>query len=482
MATAPARGSEGPDNSFNTQEEAVSYATIKTTRVSAATEATLAAEKPRPDFVPASDYISPEFLQLENERLWPKAWQMACREEEIPKVGDYVTYEIAGESLVVMRVAPNQIKSFYNVCTHRGRRLQEGFGHTANFYCRYHGWTWNLQGENTYIQDPEDWHGCPGVDKDSLRLRETRVDTWAGFVFVNMDPEAPPLAEYLAPVQEYLDPFEIDKMRYRWYVSVKVPSNWKVGLEAFNEGYHVYTTHPQVRGVSDDITRSQAHGDHSNFGYPTARPGGAPSARTGAPIPTDFREPIITMYDALSKQLNAMWTERDAEAVRRLRTELRPNASPEEAWMKTYEVIKEAWEASGAGFPRATLMDLFKAGMDWHIFPNLIILPQFCGALVYRVRPDGDNPDHCIFEVYSLQRYAPGAEPPLKRRYMWGPEEYKQFGEEVSIIQHQDFANMSEVQQGMKSRGFPGCRPNPLQETAVYNLHRVIHRYLFGTD
>jgi len=458
----------------------VSYASLKTSRVAAEVEAKLAENKPRPDFIPASDYVSPEFLQLEQERLWPKAWQMACREEEVANVGDYVTYEIAGESIVIIRAAEDKIKSYYNVCLHRGRRLQEGAGNSAGFYCQYHGWTWNLDGENTFIQDPEDWSGCPGVDKKSLSLKETLIDTWGGFVFINMDLNAKPLAEYLQPVQEYLDPFELDKMRYHWYVSLKVPSNWKVGLEAFNEGYHVYTTHQQVRTINDDITVSYTHGDHSHFDYSTALPGGTPSPRTGLPAPDDYRKAVIDMYDALSVQLNAMWTERDREAVRGLMDELPASASAEEVWMKAYELIKKSWEASGAGFPPATLADLGKAGMDWHLFPNLIILPQFCGALVYRVRPDGDNPDNCIFDVYSIKRYAPGAEPPLKRIYYYEKDEYLKFGEEISIIQGQDFPNMAEVQQGLKSRGFEGCRPSPKQESAVYNLHRAIHSYLFG--
>ncbi len=106
----------------------MSYASIKMTRVSAEVEKALAAQKPRPDFVPASDYTAPKFLQLENERLWPKVWQVACSEEEVAKVGDFVTYEIAGESIVIVRTAPDQIKSYYNVCMHRGRRLHEGFG------------------------------------------------------------------------------------------------------------------------------------------------------------------------------------------------------------------------------------------------------------------------------------------------------------------------------------------------------------------
>ena len=253
-----------------------------------------------------------------------------------------------------------------------------------------------------------------------------------------------------------------------------------MGLEAFNEGYHVYTTHYQVRHVNDDLTVSYTHGDHSHFDYSTALPGGSPSARTDLPLPTDYRKAVIAMYDALDDQLNAMWTNLDRQAVRGLMDELPETATAEEVWFKAYELMKRAWENSGAGFPPATLEDLGKAGMDWHIFPNLIILPQFCGALVYRVRPDGDNPDNCIFDVYSIQRYAEGANRPVQRKYYHGKDEYRKFGEEISIIQGQDFPNMAEVQQGMKSRGFPGCRPNPQQEAAVYNLHRAVHKYLFG--
>ena len=74
----------------------------------------------RPDFLPKDAYLSAEFTRLENERLWPKVWQIACRLEEIPKVGDYVTYEVAGESIIVIRTTKDTIKSFYNVCQHRG--------------------------------------------------------------------------------------------------------------------------------------------------------------------------------------------------------------------------------------------------------------------------------------------------------------------------------------------------------------------------
>ena len=98
-------------------------------------------------------------------------------------------------------------------------------------------------------------------------------------------------------------------------------------------------------------------------------------------------------------------------------------------------------------------------------------------GLMYRARPAGSDPDACIFDVWSLQRYAPGAEPPLKRQTHYGDDDWKRIGD-VSPVLLQDFSNMAAVQQGMKSYGFPGCRTNPLQESPIPNHHRTLREYL----
>ena len=103
-----------------------------------------AAEKPM--VIPIEAYVSEDYARNENEKLWAKVWQSTCREEEIPKVGDYVTYDILDESIIVVRSAPEKISAYYNVCQHRGRRLTEGCGHAVRFHCRFHGWCWNLRG------------------------------------------------------------------------------------------------------------------------------------------------------------------------------------------------------------------------------------------------------------------------------------------------------------------------------------------------
>ena len=437
--------------------------------------AALSIEAIRDDYVPASDYISPEFLKLEKQHMWPKVWQVACREEEIPKPGNYVVFENCDQSIVVLRKPDGKIAAYHNVCQHRGRKLVEGTGTLARFQCKFHGWQWDLDGRNIKVLDPQDWGDRPSIKAENIALPQVPVDTWAGFVFINLDPNAEPLAKYLDPVPEYLDPFEIGKMRYRWYYSIKVPCNWKNGMEAFNEGYHVFATHPQWPHLTDDVTRTFTFGKHGMFGYPTARMFGQRSARIHPEL-EDVRENIIAFYDDLNTTLGALYSERATQAVRRLRTEVPAGASQMEILGKMFEFIREAAIASGAGYPDVSFEQMGKAGADWHVFPNLIILQTPDAALVYRVRPWGNDPDWCIFDVWSLVRYAEGAQPTLNRQIHYGDDDWKRIGD-VSIVLLQDFGNLAAVQQGMKSLGFRGSVTNPLQESTVTNFHRAIREY-----
>jgi nitrite reductase/ring-hydroxylating ferredoxin subunit len=438
----------------------------------------------RADFVPADHYTSRDFLRGEQALMWPRVWQVACREEELPRVGAYVTYEIMDETIVVVRVSETGIKAYYNVCQHRGRRLMDGCGQTARFHCRFHGWQWNLDGSLARVLDREDWAGCPDFADEDLRLKELRIGTWAGFVFVNMDPEAEPLETFLAPVPHYLNPYEIGRMRYRWYVSARLPCNWKVAVEAFNEGYHVAGTHPQLlAGQGDDRTSTRIFGRHGMFGnHPEPRaPFGAPSPRTGQPPPADLRQGVIDYLDIINTTLKAIYSERDVEASRRLLSEVDAEAAPMEIMLRLLDFQREAAIASGAGWPDITVQQLFEAGIDWHIFPNLVILPYPDAALAYRALPDPKDPGFCIFDIYSLQRYAPGAEPEVTRQVFHGEDDWRRLGE-VSEILAQDFSNMGEVQRGVKSRGFAGARTSPVQEATVSNFHRVICDYLDQPD
>ena len=432
------------------------------------------------NIIPREHYISEEFVRLEAERLWPRVWQVACREEEIAGIGDYVTYDILDDSIIVVRTAPDQIKAYHNVCPHRGRRIAGAHGHVKQFMCRFHGWKWELDGKTASIVDEDDWGGC--LTRDVTDLIEVRVDCWGGFVYINMDPNAEPLRTYLQPVIERCGKFEFEKLRYRWYKTVIYPCNWKVALEAFNEAYHVQATHPQMLKYIQDYSVSGEYGDHSAFWYPPLSEGKSRfeySDRLGKKPHSDYRQYVLEYFKEMHEQLEAMVTPRSYEAAQRLTSEVPADASALDVLTKLREFQRQAAVEDGAGWPDELTPEYVGAShVDWHVFPNQVYLhSSIDGIICYRARPNGFDPNSCIFDIWSLVRYAPGKEPKLEREFYpdWKASPWGR-------ILNQDFSNMEEVQKGMRSRAFAGSRANPKQERAVINFHRAIAKYLDRPD
>jgi phenylpropionate dioxygenase-like ring-hydroxylating dioxygenase large terminal subunit len=204
--------------------------------------------------IPKERYVSRDFFDLEMERLWPRVWQIACREEEIPKVGDFLEYVIGDQSILVTRSAVDTIRAFYNTCPHRGTRLAAGVGNfaTGEIRCRYHAWRFELDGTNKEVVDRFDFP--PTMTDDDVCLHQIQVGRWGGFVFINMDPDCESLESFLGPIPSLLEHYRFEKMRFRSYRSVILPANWKSVLDAFNESYHVQGTHPQLLRWSDDTS------------------------------------------------------------------------------------------------------------------------------------------------------------------------------------------------------------------------------------
>lgn len=435
----------------------------------------------REDFLPKDAYVSPEIHQLEKERLWPKVWQIACREEELPEVGNFVTYDVADESIIVLRSAPGELKAFYNVCQHRGRILMDGeAGKTKFLFCKYHGWRWGLDGTLQKVHDEHDWDGCPTFNKADLGLKEVLVDTWAGWVFVNQDLDAESLHQFLDPMPRILDKLEMETWRYRWYKTTVLPCNWKVALEAFSEAYHVATAHPQVMDTSgDDNTVGVVRGRHGNYHYPNPRnPLGSAASRLGRPVPDDLRPGIARFFIEMEETLAAMYSPRAQRASQRLLEEVGADASHETQLGEFWRLHLDELETSGAGVPPVGVEHLQEIGTAWHCFPNHVFLPLIDASVAYRSRPYGDDPNKCVFDIWSLVRYAPGEAPPLVREKYdtWNKDIEDQFG----LILAQDFVNLAQVQKGMRSRGFVGSRPSPIQEPQIPNMHRELYRWLFG--
>ena len=428
----------------------------------------------RDDFVPKEPYFGAEFARLEAERLWPFVWQIACRLEELPNVGDYVTYDIVDDSIIVVRTSATSVKAYHNTCPHRGRQLTEGCGHTTQFVCRFHGWRYDLEGNNTLVVDRSDWGDC--LRSEDIRLKEVQIGFWGGFVFINMDKNCETLEHFLEPIDEYCAKFEFEKLRFRWYKTAIMPANWKTILEFFNEFYHVQQTHHQLLPFTNDYSNSDGFGRHGAMWYPAT--GALPLSRSPRLAPReepDFRKFVLNFVETFNRDLKAMVTERNYVATQRLKEEVAATASPVEVLTKWVQFQIEAAEADGSGWPQGLTPEYIdRSKLDWHVFPNTIYLHGFVdGVLWYRARPNGRDPESCVFDVWSLQRYGPGLAPPLQREFHedWRDGDWP-------LIFKQDFANLGAVQKGMKSRGFAGGRTNPVQERAITNFHRKLREFL----
>ena len=203
------------------------------------------------ELIPKERYTSKEYMELEWERMWTKVWNMAGRESDIPNVGDYFTTELGPESLLIVREAEDKVRAFYNVCPHRGNQIRNpGMGHAESFQCAYHFFEFNLDGSKKFVPDEDTF--TQGVPQETA-LVEVPCDTWGGFVWFNMNPEAEPLLDFLNPVNQHLDPYHFEDYAIVQDLTVEWDTNWKASVDAFNEVYHVQGIHPQLLESLDDI-------------------------------------------------------------------------------------------------------------------------------------------------------------------------------------------------------------------------------------
>jgi nitrite reductase/ring-hydroxylating ferredoxin subunit len=418
--------------------------------------------------VPRARYTSPEFLALEVDRLWGRVWQVACREEEVGAVGDFCEYTVGGQSVLVVRDAAGAVRAFFNTCLHRGTRLAAGAGRFENgcIRCRYHAWRYDLDGRLVEIVDREEFEPVPA----DLRLGPVRAECWGGFVWVCLDPAAPDLLEFLDPLPTLLAPYHLEGLRLRRSLSTVLPANWKVAVDAFNEGYHVQGTHPQILAWTDDVSLDyEPLGIHSHYGrLPTARRQLRPSPRLGLG-PGDYDEGEI--LDHFIEGLGGLFYEDERALV----AEVRAAARDGDDMLARYQKGRRELLAA-RGVPVDDFSDdQLTSADDVYFFPNMVgpIYPGI--AILFRVRPNGLDPDSCVKDTWFLEWPREGDQPREVRRRFFADWTERDWGE----ITNQDYANMEHVQQGMKTSG-PGFRLSRRQEGNVLHMHRVIDRYLTG--
>ena len=214
--------------------------------------------------MPKSVYTDPGFLALEQERIFRRDWLCAGRAEALPDPGDYLTMQIAGEPVIVLRDRAGQVRAMSNVCRHRMSTLLEGRGNTRAIVCPYHAWTYNLDGA---------LRGAPAMGqnaafcKEDIALPRVRAEVWQGWIMVTLNPDAPPPAEALRDVDAlvgYLDMAtytETFRETFRW------ATNWKVLAENFMESYHLPVCHAGTIGGASKLDEMVCPEGFAAFNY-----------------------------------------------------------------------------------------------------------------------------------------------------------------------------------------------------------------------
>ena len=412
-------------------------------------------------------YYSKEWMEKEWSRLWSRVWVWAAREEDIPDAGDFVTFELGRESIVIVRGDDGAIRAFFNVCPHRGNRVvYDSQGSLANgFTCSFHNWRFNLDGSLKGVTDPETFR--PETLCRNLDLSAVRCESWEVFIFVNLNPDAGPLLDQLGPLPDHARPYRLKDMRVVRRAQSVWDANWKVAVDGFNEAYHVHAIHPEILPIFNDYHAQidlYPHGMSrmvTKFAYESPRLG---SGETG-------------LNDALKALMREVGL--DPEDFRGRMQDVRP-------------AIQKAKRerATRLGLDYSDFLDN-QLTDDWNyfVFPNLQmgIHPEGLSFLYFR--PHKSDPRKFIFDVIVMvhPQDDPEVQPPA---YMGLPEGWdisarvaaeieeidpRQGG--LGLVFDQDSSLFPLVQEGIESAGYRGavlCE----QEQRIRHFHAELDRWM----
>jgi choline monooxygenase len=198
--------------------------------------------------LPAQFYLDPEIAALERNLIFSRTWQVVGHRDQVSRPGDYFTFQLVGETLLIARGSDNCLRAFYNVCRHRAGPPAEGCGSRKLFRCVYHGWTYNLDGSLNHATEVE---GIEGFKPEDFALVPVRCEEWFNLVFVNLDPHAPPLRQSLGDLPQQATRFPFTSMRLFERRTYDMQCNWKTYIDNYLEGYHLPTVHPNLNRELD---------------------------------------------------------------------------------------------------------------------------------------------------------------------------------------------------------------------------------------
>lgn len=418
--------------------------------------------------IPTERYTSGEFAAVERDSIWMKTWQVAGRVAELAKTGDWKQYRILDQSFIVVRGKDGRLRGFVNACRHRGNLLcpEQRGNIKRNFLCNYHLWSYDLQGKLTGVLR-EDLAGP--IDKETHGLIEVPVDTFAGFVFLNPDPQAAPLVEFIGDeIATMLAPYHLDEMVTVMDVTERIECNWKVVMDAFQEGYHINGIHPQllrVINIDPATTRYRFFDRHCVAVAPFDVVGATPADQVEGTMALPDTFPSTAAVLPRFKELVAEHESTDGALN-----------FPEGVTARTLLQKATRDTLSGMGLDVSGLTDAqMSDSHGWVLFPNffMTIRAGECHIIMALPDPDGD-PHRCIWHVAS---------------YMYLPEEMKAaFTVDPVVVDEpgshkyfealqQDYDQMPRQQAGLRNSMLTDMALVK-EEVVIAHFHSVLDKYL----
>jgi phenylpropionate dioxygenase-like ring-hydroxylating dioxygenase large terminal subunit len=419
-------------------------------------------------------YTSDDFVKLEWDRIWRKSWLFAGLESDLAKPGAYFLYELGRESIVVTRNEEGRISAFFNVCQHRGNRIfSTERGTVRQISCPYHGWTYDLNGKLKRVPDVERFR--QGVPSDQRSLKPVVVETWAGLVWINMNPDAAPLDTFLGVIKENLAPYHIENMVLVKHQTVTIDANWKTAKDNFLEQYHVDFIHPQHASFVDCCNSENELWPFGHSG--TMVEGCVTNSRY--PIPEE-------VPDILKARLQGVGL--DPEDFRGRVSEIR------KAVQKQKRVVGKELGYDYSEFTDDQVSDVWQ----YDFFPNLFMTIHPEELWIYGPRPHASDPNKCFFDKWTLQIPAEvacdkerglflGADPTLMRPAVAKRPGHEIFTQEdvnagrhsMTITVDQDIFHLPHMQAGMHSQGFDYAWLNE-DEARVQHFHDWLDVWMSG--
>lgn len=198
--------------------------------------------------LPAYAYTDPAFYEFERSAIFERSWQPMGRASELREPGDYVVAEIAARPVIAVRGSDGRLRGFFNVCKHRGGPLALESGSCRRFHCRYHGWTYTLEGQ---LYNAPEMDGVEDFDTSTIRLDSVRVVEWGNLVFATLTEPLAAFEDLFDGIRERILPLDLTHLEFQTRVTYELACNWKVYVDNYLEGYHLPHVHPGLKRVLD---------------------------------------------------------------------------------------------------------------------------------------------------------------------------------------------------------------------------------------